>query len=132
MTQSKYKDILNRWSGYLNELESMRGLDDIQEEERRLVNEFDKVQMPIIKQIFASTIGESDFDKKARESRNREGKIDSITEGKPFVEEKAPDFLIPVVPMSMPKPNLFYFDYVYGSETDRISKIKKLLNGKQI
>ena len=88
--------------------------------------------LPMSIKIAAQTLGESDRDKKQRESRNRQGKIDSYLENKEYVEEKAKPGgdLVTVKPLSMPSGHLFYMDFKYGD--DRVDKIKKLISGKQI
>jgi hypothetical protein len=91
---------------------------------------FNTTLLPMSIRVAAQTLGESDREKQQRESRNRQGKIDSYLENKEYVEEKAKPGgdLVTVKPLSMPSGQLFYMDFKYGD--DRVDKIKKLISGK--
>lgn len=62
-------------------------------------------------------------------AENRQGKIDSIVDDKPFTEKKLEDdeeykelMKKGVTPMSGPSGNLFYLDFKYGDDNEKDSK----------
>lgn len=87
--------------------------------------------LPIAMKVAAKTISQDlffgDTEKmKEIETRidieNRDGKIDSLVENKPFVEKRKEDDPVwleeskkGVTPLSAPSGNLFYIDFSYGS-----------------
>lgn len=94
-------------------------------------SEFDSVLFPIAKQIFSKTIGldiglatqDEINEVKSRVTRdNRDGKIESILDDKPFTEQKIeedPEYKDLMKkgtsPLPGPSPTLFYLDYIIGT-----------------
>ena len=97
-------------------------------------SEFDGILLPIAKRVFAKTLSseingfatkeEIDEVKSRVIQENRDGKLVSILDDKPFTETKLEDDpeykeLIQrgVKPLSMPSNQLFYLDFQYGSSS---------------
>ena len=94
-------------------------------------SEFDSALFPVVKQIFSRTIGmdlgfatqDEINEVKSRVTRdNRDGKIESILDDKPFIEKKIEDdpeykdlMKKGTSPLPGPSPTLFYMDFIYGS-----------------
>jgi hypothetical protein len=93
--------------------------------------------LPIAMKIAAKTIGseiggfaskqEIDEVKSRVTQENRDGKLDSILEDKPFTEKRLEDdeeykelMKKGVTPMSAPSGNLFYLDFQYGKTSSTI------------
>ena len=97
-------------------------------------SEFDGILLPIAKQVFAKTLSmdiagfatkeEIDEVKSRVIQENRDGKLDSILDDKPFTETKLEDdpeykelMQRGVKPLSAPSGQLFYLDFQYGSSS---------------
>jgi hypothetical protein len=95
--------------------------------------------LPIAMRVAAKTISqdlggfasqeEIESVKKKVISENRQGKIDSIVDDKPFTEKKLEDdeeykelMKKGVTPMSAPTGKLFYLDFKYGDDNEKDSK----------
>jgi hypothetical protein len=98
-------------------------------------SEFDGILLPIAKRVFAKTISseiggfatkeEIDEVKSRVIQENRDGKLGSILDDKPFIETKLEDDLEykelmkrGVKPLSMPTGQLFYLDFQYGTSSN--------------
>lgn len=95
-------------------------------------SEFDNILFPVVKRIAARQIGldlsgfatqDEINEVKSRVTRdNRDGKIESILDDKPFTEQKLEDdpeykdlMKKGTQPLPGPTPTLLYMDFVYGS-----------------
>lgn len=95
--------------------------------------------LPIAMKVAAKTISqdlggfasqeEIESVKKKVIAENRQGKIDSIVDDKPFTEKKLEDdeeykelMKRGVTPMSAPTGKLFYLDFKYGDDNEKDSK----------
>lgn len=84
---------------------------------------FSNIAFPVVRSVAAKTLS-SDFDFTPQEAYdevkaiNRDRKIESVVEDKPFVEmdiKEHPRYNEGVKPMSGLKGQLFYLDFKYGS-----------------
>ena len=82
-------------------------------------NSFSSISFPLIRRVQATTLGGGGWIKSEKQKlkEDRINKINKI-KGKKFdtilPNDKFIDGLISVIPMSMPSPTLFYFDYCYS------------------
>ena len=98
-------------------------------------SEFDGILLPIAKRVFSKTLSseiggfatkeEIDEVKSRVIQENRDGKIKSILDDKPFTEIKLEDdpeykelMQRGVKPLSMPSNQLFYLDFKYGTSSN--------------
>ena len=145
MTQSSKEEALKKWAPIIESMGVTGSKADWMSQyvEMHSINEsnsqiqqpsvFDQTSnfpsiLPVAKRIFAKTVGldlvavrppggnsTDDIDRIEKEvkSENRDRKIDAITDDKEFEEMKVEDH--PEYKDGLPKGNLFYMDYQYGS-----------------
>lgn len=147
MKQLNKKDIMKKWSAILgpmgitgSQLDNLSQLAENQSnhilEENTIATEQFPNLLPIARKISAQLIGGMSKEERERiesevKSKNRDGKIDALIEGKEYTEKKVeehPDYisgtdLVPVQPLSAPLGQLFYLDFKY--ETPSYKKTRR-------
>jgi len=164
MTQSNKDEIYKKWAPILNnigltgskanwmaeyaEIHSKQDSTNITEENTTF-SDFPTI-LPMAMKVAARTMTfgaskeEIDEVKNKVLIENRDGKIDAVIEGKEFTEKKLEDDeeyqnlmkkdILPVQPLSSPRPSLFYLDFKYesGKKTRRSGKKHKKKNNDNI
>lgn len=147
----KNQDIIKKWAPILDSM-GMTGsrLDDLSQlavnqsneilKENTQSSEFPSL-LPLAMKVASKTISndlifasqeEIDEVKKKVQSKNRDGKIEAIVEGKEFTEKKLEDdeeykdlMKKGVKPMSGPSSILFYLDYQYSDSNKTYKKTRR-------
>lgn len=152
MKQNSKEDIVKKWAPILDigltgsKDDCMPELQPKQEIVNSETEEFPSL-LPIAMKVAAKTLGqdlvfaskkEIDEVKNKVLTENRDGKIDSILDGKEFTEKKLEDDIDyqklikkGVTPISAPSGHLFYLDFKYDihKKTRRSGRKKKKNNG---
>jgi hypothetical protein len=149
MNQPSKEDIMKKWSPILESMgvtnSHWSNLSQLAENQSNHILEENTIsdeQFPSLlptRKIAAQTIGGMSKEERERiesevKSENRDGKIDSLIEGKKYTEKKVeehPDYisgtdLVPVQPLSAPLGQLFYLDYKYDENLTIQHLIRKL------